>query len=61
MRRIQIRLVIYLDDLLIKGKIEDVLLGRITIIFILQKMGFMIYKDRSCMKSKKAIEFLSFT
>lgn len=61
MRRIQIRLVIYLDDLLIKGKIEDVLLGRITIIFILQNLGFMIYKDRSCMKSKEAIEFLSFT
>ena len=41
MRRVQIRLVIHLDNLFIMETMEEVLLGRDTVIFILQNLGFV--------------------
>ena len=59
MRRIQICMVIYLDDLLIMGiSVEEKLLGRDAIIFALQKLGFVMHKEKFCLKLKKVIKFL---
>ena len=44
MRRVQIRLVIHLDNLIIMETMEEVLLGRDTVMFILQNLGFVKIK-----------------
>ena len=61
MRGTQIRFPIYLDNLLIMGRTkEDLPLGRDTFIFVLQKLWFMIQRDKSCMEPKQVMEFLGF-
>ena len=61
MRRTQIRFPIYLDNLLIMGRTkEDLPLGRDTFIFVLQKLWFIIQRDKSCMEPKQVMEFLGF-
>ena len=44
MRRVQIRLVIHLDNLIIMETMEEVLLGRDTVMFILQNLSFVKIK-----------------
>lgn len=52
-------MVIYLDDLLIMGiSVEEKLLGSDAIIFALQNLGFVINKEKFCLKLKKVIKFL---
>ena len=60
-KEIQIRLIIYLYNLLIMGEsLEEILLGRNTIIFVLQNLEFVINKEKSCLKPKKVMESLGF-
>ena len=59
LRRLNIPLVIYLDDiLLMRRTLEEVLMSRDTLIFLLQHLGFVINLKKSVMKSPQQIEFL---
>ena len=54
MRRTQMQMVIYLDDLLImRESLEEILLRKGTVIFALQNFGFKINKEKSYLKPKK--------
>ena len=61
--RLQIQQVIYLDDLLIMGKTGDVLLGSVTIIFILQNLAVYHLQGQVMHETqpKQVIEFPGFT
>ena len=59
LRRINIRIIIYLDDMLLMGStIEEVLMGRDTLIYLLQNLGFIINQKKSVMIPSQIIEFL---
>ena len=58
LRRLNIRLVIYLDDILLMGRtLEEILMSRDTLIFLLQHLGF-IMNLKSVLKPAQQIEFL---
>ena len=58
-RRLNIRLVIYLDDILLMGRtLEEILMSRDTLIFLLQHLGFVINMKKSVLKPSQQIEFL---
>ena len=50
LRRINIRIIIYLDDMLLMGRtLPETLMARGTLIFLLQHLGFVInLKNQSC-------------
>ena len=59
MRRVNIRIIIYLDDmLLMERKLPEILMGRDTLIFLLQHLGFVINLKKSVLHPVKQIEFL---
>ena len=59
LRRINIRLVIYLDDMLLMGRtMKDILTARDTLIFLFQHLGFVINKKKSQFVPVKKVEFL---
>ncbi|XP_057302862.1 uncharacterized protein LOC130637025 [Hydractinia symbiolongicarpus] len=59
LRRLMIRIVIYLDDMLILGRSrEEVLMARDTLIFFLQNLGFLIHLKKSVLEPTQKIEFL---
>ncbi|XP_057296294.1 uncharacterized protein LOC130625258 [Hydractinia symbiolongicarpus] len=59
LRRLMIRIVIYLDDMLILGRSrEEVLMARDTLIFLLQNLGFLINLKKSVLEATQKIEFL---
>ena len=58
LRRLNIRLVIYLDDILLMGRtLEEILMSRDTLIFLLQHLGFVM-NLKSVLKPAQQIEFL---
>ena len=59
LRRLNIRLVIYLDDILLMGRtLEEILMSRDTLIFLLQHLGFVINLKKSVLKPSQQMEFL---
>ena len=62
LRRINIRMVIYLDNMLIMGQtMEEILMSRDTVIFLLQHLGFVLNLEKSILNSVQEIEFLGVT
>ena len=59
MRRLNIHLVIYLDDILLMGRtLEEILMSRDTLIFLLQHLSFVInLLKKSVLKPSQQIEF----
>ena len=59
LRRIGIRIVIYLDDMLIIGRTrEETIALRDTVILLLQCLGFVINQKKAVMAPVQEIEFL---
>ena len=59
LRRIIIRMIIYLDDMLLMGpSIEEISMCRGTVIFLLQHPDFVITWKRSVLTSVQEIDFL---
>ena len=59
LRRLNICLVMYLDDILLMGRtLEEILMSRDTLIFLLQHLGFVINLKKSVLKPSQQIEFL---
>ena len=59
LRRLAIRIIAYLDDLLIVGKTrEEALRARDATIFILTSLGFTINWEKSVLEPKREMEFL---
>ena len=59
LRRLNIGLVIYLEDILLTGRtVEEILMSRDTLIFLLQHLGFVINLKKSVLKPSQQIEFL---
>ena len=55
LRRLNIRLVIYLDDIFLMGRTEEILMSRDTLIFLLQHLGFGINLKKSVLKSSQQV------
>ena len=59
LRRLQIRVIIYLDDMLLMSQtLEELLMSRDTIIFLLTHLGFVINLKKSILVPVQQIEFL---
>ena len=59
LRKINVRIIIYLDDmLLMASSLEDLLMARDTLIFILQHLGFLINIKKFYKKPTSTLEFL---
>ena len=59
LRRVNIRIIIYLDDMLLMGRtLPEILMARDTLIFLLQHLGFAINLKKSVQHPVKQIEFL---
>ena len=59
LRRLQIRVIIYLDDMLLMSQtIEELLISRDTVIFLLTHLGFVINLKKSMLNPVQKIEFL---
>lgn len=59
LRRLNIRLIIYLDDILIMGSTErEILMARDTVIYMLEALGFVINWAKSELKPTRRMEFL---
>ena len=57
-RRLNIRLIIYLDDMLIMARsVQDLIFHRDTVIYLLQNLGFVL-NLKSVLEPSKKIEFL---
>ena len=60
--RLDILIIIYLDDMLLIGHtIEETLMGRDTVIFLLQQLGFVRNLKKSVLTPTQRIEFLGVT
>ena len=59
LRKLNVRIIIYLDDmLLMASSLEDLLMARDTLIFILQHLGFLINIKKFYKKPTSTLEFL---
>ena len=59
LRKLNVRIIIYLDDmLLMASSLEDLLMARDTQIFILQHLGFLINIKKSYLEPKLTLEFV---
>ena len=59
LRHVNIRIIIYLDDMLLNGRtLPEILVARDTLIFLLQHLGFMINFKKLLLRPVKQIEFL---
>ena len=59
LRRFNIRIIIYLDDMLLLGKtMEEILVARDTLIFLLQHLWFVINLKKSVLEPQQKMEFL---
>ena len=62
LRRLNILIVVYLGDMLLIGHtIEETLIARDTVIFLLQQLGFVLNLKKSVLTSTQRIEFLGVT
>ena len=59
LRRLNIRLIVYLDDILIMGSSEEeILMARDTVIYLLEALGFVINWAKSVLEPAREMEFL---
>lgn len=58
LRRINIRVVIFLDDLLIFGSTEEIIMARDTVLFLLENLGFIINQEKSVLTPSRIMEYL---
>ena len=59
---INIPIVIYLDNMLIMGqKMEEILMSRDTVIFLMQHLGFFLNMEKSILNPVQEIDFLGVT
>ena len=59
LRRLMIRVIIFLDDLLIFGNtMEEILVARDSVIFLLQHLSFVINFKKCVLEPTQEIEFL---
>ena len=59
LRKINIRIVMYLDDMLIMGQtMENIIMSRDTLIFLLQHLGVFLNLEISILNPVQEIEFL---
>ena len=59
LRNLNVRIIIYLDDmLLMASSLEDLLMARDTLIFIIQHLGFLINIKKSYLEPTPTLEFL---
>ena len=62
LRKIHIKIIIYLDDMLLIGhSLEDIVMSRDTVIFLLQHLRFVINWKKSVLTPVQEIEFLGLT
>ncbi len=62
LRKINIRIVIYIDDLLLfANNIHEIEAGRDIVLFLLQNLGFVINWEKSHLTPTKIMEFLGVT
>ena len=62
LRRLNILSIIYLDDMLLIGHtVEETLMTRDTVIFLLQQLGFVLNLKKSVLTPTRRIEFLGVT
>ena len=58
LRRLSIRLIIYLDDILLMGdSLEAIEMARDTILFLMGHLGFVINMGKSVLEPSHCIEF----
>ena len=58
-RRLNVRLIIYLDDILVmRSSLEQIMMSRDTLIFVLQNLGFVINFQKSVLNPSHQIRFL---
>ena len=58
-RRLNVRLIIYLNDILVMGSsLEEIMMSRDTLIFVLQNLGFVINFQKSVLNPSHQIQFL---
>ena len=61
LRRLKIRLIIYIDDILIMGAdLAEILMARDSVLAVLQSLGFIINLAKSVLDPTNRIEFLGF-
>ena len=59
LRRVNIRIIIYLDDMLLMGRtLPEIIMARDILIFLLQHLGFVINLKKSVLLPVKQIEFV---
>ena len=59
LRRVNIQIIIYLDDMLLMGRtLPEILMTRDTVVFLLQHLGFVVNLKKSVSHPVKQIEFL---
>ena len=59
LRRINVRLIIFLDDILLMEKtLQEMSMSRDTLIFLLQRLGFVINQKKSVLQPTRQLEFL---
>ena len=59
LRRVNIRITVYLDDMLLMGRtLPEILMARGTLIFLLEHLGLVINLKKSVLHPVKQIEFL---
>ena len=59
MQRLNIRLIIYLDDMLIMPRsVQELISHRETVIYLLQNLGFALILKKSVLEPSERIEFL---
>ena len=58
LRRLQIRVIIYLDDMILMSQTIELLISMDTVIFLLTHLGFVINPKKSMLNPVQKIEFL---
>ena len=59
LRRLNIRVVIYLDDIILLGRtLKEIKIARETTIYLLQHLGFVINLKKSCLDPSREMEYL---
>ena len=59
LRRIQIRIVIYIDDMILMAQqLSEILMARDTTIYLLQALGFTMNFEKSILQPSRTLEFL---
>ena len=59
LRRLKIRIVIYIDDMLVMAaSLKEIIMARDTVIYLLQALGFTLNEKKSILTPSQVMEFL---